>query len=88
VPADALDIPQGHRIGLRLVIQPGHAGDALGNLALRRARRAQAAQVALDVRGEHCHPGIAELLGQSLQGDRLSGARGAGDQAVSVGQFQ
>ncbi len=45
------------------MIQPGHAGDALGDLATWRARGSQPTQVSLDVRGEDGHAGIAELLG-------------------------
>ena len=47
-----------------------------------------AGEVALHVGAEHRHAGAAELLGQDLQGDRLAGAGGAGDQAVPVGQRQ
>ncbi len=81
-------VPQGDRVRLRTMIEPGHAGDPLGDLALRRARGAQTAQVTLDVRGEDRDPGIAELLGQPLQGHRLSGAGGAGDQAMPIGKTQ
>ncbi|MNZ87072.1 hypothetical protein D3C78_1059210 [compost metagenome] len=81
-------VPQGDRIGLRPVAEPGHAGDALGDLAFRFADRAESAQVTLDVGGEHRHAGIAERLGEALQGDGLAGAGGAGDQAVAVGQAQ
>ncbi|MNQ78565.1 hypothetical protein D3C85_934800 [compost metagenome] len=81
-------VPQGHRVGLRPVREPGHAGDALGDLALRLAGGAEAAQIALDVGGEHRHAGIAEQLGEALQGDGLAGAGGAGDQPVAVGQAQ
>jgi hypothetical protein len=49
---------------------------------------AQAAQVALDVGGEHRHAGITEIFHQTLQGDGLAGAGSAGDQAVAVGQAQ
>ncbi|MCY1356313.1 hypothetical protein D9M69_427600 [compost metagenome] len=81
-------VPQADRIGARLVVQPGHRGDAFGHLALRIAGRAEAAEVALDVGGEHRHAGVAEQLGETLQGHRLAGAGGAGHQAVTIGQFQ
>ncbi|MCY1418051.1 hypothetical protein D9M71_335970 [compost metagenome] len=81
------DVPQGHRIGLGPVSQPGHGGDAFGHLALGIARGAQAAEVALDIRSEHRHAGIAEDFGQALQGHRLAGAGGPGDQAMAVGQL-
>ena len=86
--ATTMYVPQGDRVRLRTMIEPGHAGDPLGDLALRRARGAQPAQVTLDVRGEDRDPGIAELLGQPLQGHRLSGAGGAGDQAMPIGKTQ
>ena len=41
------DVPERGRVGLRLVVQPRHAGDTFGDLALRVARRGDAAQVAL-----------------------------------------
>lgn len=63
-------------------------GDALGQLALRRAGRAEAAEIALDVGGEDRDAGIAEGFGEALQGHGLAGARGAGDQAVAVGQLE
>ncbi|MNI12930.1 hypothetical protein D3C73_661370 [compost metagenome] len=81
-----MNVPQRHRVGLGRVIQPGHASDPLGHLALRIARRTEAAQVALDIGGEHRHTGIAECLGQVLQGDGLAGPGGAGDQSVAVRQ--
>jgi hypothetical protein len=47
---------------------------------------ADAGQVALDVGHEHRHADARETLGHGLKGDGLAGARGAGDQAVPVGQ--
>ena len=85
--ATTMYVPQGDRVCLRTMIEPGHAGDPLGDFALRRARGATA-QVTLDVRGEDRDPGITELLGQPLQGHRLSGAGGAGDQAMPIGKTQ
>ena len=82
----AMDIPQGHGIGLGPVVEPGHAGNPLGDLALGIARGAQPAEIALDVRGEDRHPGIAESLRQALQGDGLAGTGSARHQAMAVGQ--
>ena len=81
-------IPEHQRPGLRAIVEPGHGGDALGNLAARRGGRAEAAQVALDVGGEHRNARRTELFDQPLQGDGLAGAGGAGDQSVTVGQAQ
>ncbi len=86
MPGFAMNIPQGHRIRLRCVVKPRHAGDAFGDLALWIAGGAEAAQITLDVGGEHRDTGVAERFGQALQGDRLAGAGGAGDQAVAVRQ--
>ncbi|MNH32175.1 hypothetical protein D3C79_925990 [compost metagenome] len=81
-----MDIPQADRISLRPMFKPGHPGDAFGDFALRVAHRAQATQVAFDVGGEYCHPGIAERLSHVLQGYGLAGTGSTGDQAVAVGQ--
>jgi hypothetical protein len=57
-------------------------------LHLRRqaARRGQTREIAFHVGHEHRHADRGKALGQQLQGDRLAGAGGAGDQAVAVGQ--
>jgi hypothetical protein len=68
------------------VPQPGHAGDALGHLALRRTSSAQAAQVAFDIGGEHRNPRVTERFRQMLQGDGLASTRSARYQAMAVGQ--
>ena len=86
VAAVALHIPQRKRIGPGLMAEPGHAGDALGDLALRLAGGAEAAQVALDVGGEHRHAGIAEGFGHTLQCDGLAGTGSACDQSVAIRQ--
>ena len=53
-----------------------------------RAGRAQPRQVALHVGHEHRHARGREAFGQDLQGHRLAGAGGAGDQPVAVGLSQ
>src|SRR5438552_4164853 len=82
----AVDIPQGHRISLRFVVEPRHPGNALGNLALRVAGRTEAAEIALDVSGKHRHASVAERLGQTLQGDGFTSTGSAGNQPVAVRQ--
>jgi hypothetical protein len=49
---------------------------------------AHAREVALHVGHEDRHAGVGQALGHRLQGDRLAGARGAGDQAVAVGHLR
>jgi len=86
--ATTMHVPQGYRVRLRLMVQPGHAGDPLGDLALRCTGSTQATEIALDVGSEHGNSGIAELLGQTLQGHCLTGAGGSGNQPVPIGQAQ
>ena len=78
--------PQGDRVRLGGVIKEGHTGNTLGHFALGVGGGAQAAEVALDVGSEHRHARITEGFRQALQGDGLAGARGAGDQPMTVGQ--
>ncbi len=80
------DVPQAHRVGLGLVGEPRHPGNAFGHLALGRTRRPQATQVSFHVCREHCHTRVAEHLGQTLQGHGLAGAGRSGDQSMAVGQ--
>jgi hypothetical protein len=81
-----VNVPQGDRISLRLVIQPRHPGDPFGDLALGIASGAQAAQVTFDIGGEYRHASIAESFGHTLQGNGFAGARGPRNQTVTVGQ--
>jgi hypothetical protein len=81
-----VNIPQGYRIRLRLMVQPGHAGDPLRDLALRVTGGAQTAQVTFDVRREHRHACIAERFGQALQRDGFTGPGSARYQTVTVRQ--
>ena len=57
---------------------------ALGDLRVAAAGRADPGQIAFDVGHEHRHADSRELLGERLQRDGFAGARGAGDQAVSI----
>ena len=88
MPTLAGDVPQRDRVCLRMMIQPGHAGDALGHLALRITDGAQATQVPLHVGGKNRHASIAEQLGQMLQGHGLASPRGARNQSMAIGQAQ
>ena len=81
-----VNVPQGHRIRLWRVVQPGHPGDPLGDFALWVAGGAQTTQVTLDIGGEHRHAGIAECFGHPLQGDRFARPGSARDQAMTVRQ--
>ena len=56
------------------------------HLVADMARLADAGEVALDVGHEHRHADARELLRDGLQRDRLAGAGGAGDEAVSIGE--
>src|SRR5690606_18278666 len=78
MPALTMHVPQRHRVGLRLMIQPWHAGDTLGNLALRCTGGAQSGQITLDVSGEYRDAGIAETLHQTLQRNGLARAGSTG----------
>ncbi|CAI8700486.1 hypothetical protein EMIT0347P_100029 [Pseudomonas sp. IT-347P] len=81
-----VDIPQGHRIRLRLVVEPRHPGDTFGHFALRVAGSAEATQITLDVSGKYRDPGVTERLGQTLQSHGFTGTGGASDQSVAVRQ--
>src|SRR5690606_40185817 len=72
MPAAAVDVPEGDRIGTRLVAQPGHGLDALGDATARRAHGAKTTEVALDVGGEHRHAGVTESLDQDRKSTRLN----------------
>ncbi|MNT48845.1 hypothetical protein D3C72_1856490 [compost metagenome] len=83
-----VNIPQVDRVCLRPMCKPRHAGDALGDFALRVTHRAQATQIAFDVGGKYGHSRITEGFGHVLQGHGLAGTRGTSHQAVTVGQAQ
>jgi hypothetical protein len=59
--------------------------DLVGMLERAAAGHRNAGQIALNVGHEHRHALGGELLGQGLQGHRLAGAGGPGNQAVAVG---
>lgn len=84
--ADPMHIPQGQRIRLRSVLEPGHAGNAFGDLALRRTGCAQSAQITLHIGREHRNAGITERLDQALQRYCLAGAGSTRDQTMAIGQ--
>src|SRR3546814_6933822 len=58
------------------------------SLFLSGAGLRQAGQVAFHVRQEDRHAGLREALRHDLQGHRLAGAGGAGDEAVAIGELQ
>ena len=57
-----------------------------GHFFANAAGLADTGQVALDVGHEDRHADFREVLGHGLQGNRFTGARRAGDQAVAIGQ--
>ncbi|MNN31503.1 hypothetical protein D3C81_1451920 [compost metagenome] len=80
------DIPQGYRVCLWARVEPRHAGNPFGDLALGRACCSEATEVALDIGSKYRHASIAERFGQALQGDGLAGTGSTRDQAMTVGQ--
>ena len=85
-PLLAEDVPEHHRRRLAGDRVEADQAGALGQLFRRHGRGAEPGQVALDVGEEDRHPLAREALGQNLQGHRLAGAGGAGDQPVAVGE--
>jgi hypothetical protein len=81
-----LDVPQGHGISLRGVVEPRHARYALGDFALRLTGRTQTTQVAFDICSEYGHACITESFCQALQGHGFPGTRRPGNQPVPVAQ--
>jgi hypothetical protein len=81
-----MDVPQRDGVRLGCVIKERHAGDTLCHLALGGGGGTQATEVTFDISRKYRHARITEGFGQALQRDRLAGARGAGDQPVTVGQ--
>ena len=81
----AEEIPEDDRKRLEPVLV-GKADFArpLGEEVLGLAGLGQPRHVALDVGAEHGHAGRREALREDLEGYRLAGAGGAGDQAVPV----
>ena len=86
--AFAEDIPEGDRVGVGNEAFEAEFLDALLQLRADDAGRAGAGEVALDVGHEDRHAGERQALGHRLQGHRLAGAGGAGDQAVAVGHLR
>ena len=70
---------------MEIVIGDAEARKAHDELLGCLAGNGNARNVALDVGEEDGNARIAHGLGDGLQGDRLAGAGGAGDEAVAVG---
>jgi hypothetical protein len=90
VPLLAEDVPESDRATLPL---PGFFADPqhlqpLSDLGIFPARLADAGQIPLDVGHEDRHPAAAEVFGQHLHGNGLTGSGGSGDQAVAVGHLR
>ena len=52
------------------------------------SRLGQPGEIAFYIRQDHRNAGLGEAFSQDLQGYRLTGARGPGDQPVAVGIFE
>jgi hypothetical protein len=77
-------VPQRRRAGRRRRRLDAALLQDRRHLRTDAARLGDAGQVALDVGHEHRNALAAEVLGERLQGHRLAGAGGAGDEAVPV----
>ncbi len=84
----AEDIPEGDRVGVGREAFEAEILEAGFQLRRDDAGGTHAGKVALDVGHEDRHAGKRQALGHRLQGHRLSGAGGAGDQAVAVGHLR
>ena len=85
VAALAVEIPERHRAGLERDLGRERL-QALGDLRVGAARLGDAGEIALHVGHEHRHAGGGEAVRERLQGHRLAGAGGAGDEAMAVGE--
>ena len=81
----SVHIKKAHGIAPVREIPQAHAVDGPADVLGLGARAAHTGEVALHVGQKHRHAHVAEGFGQHLQGDRLSGAGGAGDEPVAVG---
>jgi hypothetical protein len=79
-------IPEFHRAGGEGSPRQPQLLAPLAECRLLLTRRRQAGEITLHVGQQGGHTDPADLLHQPLQGHRLAGARGAGDQAVAVGE--
>ena len=89
VPLLAEEVPEDHRRGGELVFR-GEA-DRLGALLkeiLRLARLGDAGKIAFHVGAEHRHARLREPLGHDLQRHRLAGAGCAGDEAMTIAEWE
>ena len=83
----AEQVPEDDRKGLEAILV-GEADrlGALGEEVLGLAGHREAGEVALDVGAEDRNAGLREALGHDLQGHRLAGTGGAGDEPMPVGE--
>ena len=88
VAADAENVPEGDRVAGEFEIVDPEQLQALVDLRIRCAWLREPAQVAFDVGHENGHADVAEMLGETLQRDRLAGAGRAGDEPVAVAHFR
>ncbi|MDF3011665.1 MAG: hypothetical protein K0S03_2461 [Burkholderiales bacterium] len=85
VARGAEQVPEDDGAGLVLELELEELG-ALGHLGVAAAGLGHAREVAFHVCHEDRNADARELFGQALQGHRLAGAGGAGDETVAVGE--
>ncbi|MNE31696.1 hypothetical protein D3C80_1252750 [compost metagenome] len=79
-------IPAQHRAGGEGGGQDAELGQAGIQFGGRGACGPQTREIPLHIRQEHGHPQPGESLRHHLQGHRLAGPGGTGDETVAIGQ--
>ncbi|EXI83887.1 MAG: hypothetical protein AW12_02525 [Candidatus Accumulibacter sp. BA-94] len=86
MPLLAENVPVDDRAARRYVILDAERVEPGLQLRRQAAGSGQPRQIPLDVGHEHRHANARKAFGEQLQGDRLAGSGGAGDQSVAVGE--
>ncbi len=86
MPQFPKDIPKGDGKAGGGEVGESERHGAFADLGILSTGLADSGQVAFDVGQEHGHAQGTESFGESLERDGLSGAGGAGNQAVAIGQ--
>jgi len=82
----AENVPVDDRATRRHVIIDAERVEPFLQLRRQAAGSGQPRQIPFNVGHEDRHANGGKALGEQLQGDRLAGSGGAGDQAVTVGE--